>query len=167
VQLVWLKKIEMITKIKNNQFYRLILTNVYNHYGLDLSFVENKSRKTHILIPRQISIYLILKYTTLSQENVVNIFGLSNHTTAQNSRKRIESLKHSDKLFRQELKSIENKIIKNQAKIQSFDTNKVITLTNFTELERQKLKAAIELIVGSKIDSHLYQNTEMYVIEEN
>jgi hypothetical protein len=70
-------------------------------------------------------------------------------------------------LFRQELKSIENKIIKNQARIQSFDTNKVITLTNFTESERQQLKAAIELIVGSKIDSHLYQNTEMYVIEEN
>lgn len=85
-----------------------ILETVCNHYNVTASAVSSRSRKHEYVIARQVSMYLAQKYTKMPASRIGKLVGGRDHSTVIHSCSKIEQRLKVDRLFCDEITSIEN-----------------------------------------------------------
>ncbi len=79
-----------------------ITSSVAEFFGVNPNTLKGKQRKREILVPRQISMYLMRDLTTLSLEEIGSFFG-RDHSTVLNAIKRINSMMGNDAFFKRKI----------------------------------------------------------------
>ena len=69
---------------------------VQKRYDMRLSQLQSKRRSRHIVLPRQICMYLARQMTDLSLEDIGTYFGGRDHTTVMHACRKIERQMHED-----------------------------------------------------------------------
>ena len=181
-----MKREEIITNSKQVvelQTMEFIITIVQSYFNVAEDYYLRRSRKYEIVLPRQIAMYLIRKYTNkISLNDIGKKFGGKNHATILNGVKRIKNYMDVDKELKNQVADIEKIVkFKNKAVTENMDLNKdyyfidlnnfismkvlgdkSIILTGFTDDEvsdfSQKIKALIE--------TKQHDNMGMYILEK-
>ena len=84
--------------------YKIIDT-VYKFYGIDTSLATIKDRQPKFVLPRQVSYYLIKKYTRLSNAQTAMLFE-QNHPMSNHGRKVVNDRLDTEPKFRSQIESI-------------------------------------------------------------
>lgn len=90
--------------------YEKIMQVVCGFYGIDPLMLKNETRKKVIVIPRQVNMYFLEKYTDLSLSKIASIFDKRTHATVIHAIKTINDLRDTDKSFKLELETIDKLI---------------------------------------------------------
>lgn len=85
-----------------------ILDTVCNHFNVSATAVASRSRKRDYVTARQVSMYLAQKYTKMPASRIGKLVGGRDHSTVIHSCTQIEQRIKTDKLFCNEIQSIEN-----------------------------------------------------------
>lgn len=85
-----------------------ILDSVCNHFEVTVSAVNGRSRKREYVEARQVSMYLAQKYTKMPASRIGKLMGGRDHSTVIHSCSKVEKRLEVDKLFLDEIASIEN-----------------------------------------------------------
>lgn len=85
-----------------------ILDTVCNHFNVTATAVMSRSRKRDYVVPRQVSMYLAQKYTKMPASRIGKLVGGRDHSTVIHSCTQIENRIKTDKMFCDEIQSIEN-----------------------------------------------------------
>lgn len=97
-----------------------ILELVSDYYCIDIETMKKKSRKRHIVWPRQVCMYLMAYYTAIPYKGIGEIFGGKDHTTAMHSRQTVEDLMCSDPDVKEQINFLTQKLgIDAQARMQA------------------------------------------------
>lgn len=84
-----------------------ILDKVCNHFNVTAAQVNSKCRKHDYVVARQVSMYLAQKYTKMPASRIGKLVGNRDHSTVIHSCSQIEKRMMVDKLFADEISSIE------------------------------------------------------------
>ena len=97
---------------KNNKQinYREIISQVSHYYNLKASQLKGKERSKHIVLPRQIAMFLLRLDAKLSLVEVGKMFGGRDHTTVMHSVDKIENLYNTSEEIRQNIKELRNNL---------------------------------------------------------
>ncbi len=85
-----------------------ILEKVCTHYNVTATAISSRSRKRDIVIARQVSMYMVQKYTKMPAGRIGKLVGNRDHSTVIHSCTKIEDRMKVDKGFNAEMVSIEN-----------------------------------------------------------
>ncbi len=85
-----------------------ILNKVCNHFNVSQSAVASKSRKHDYVVARQVSMYLARKYTKMPDARIGRLVGGRDHSTVIHSCTQVEQRLKIDKMFSNDIASIEN-----------------------------------------------------------
>ncbi|SES75356.1 chromosomal replication initiator protein DnaA [Prevotella sp. kh1p2] len=85
-----------------------IIETVCSHYNVSASAVNSKSRKRELVTARQVSMYLAQKFTKMPASRIGKLVGNRDHSTVIHSCTQIERRLQVDRLFSDEIQSIEN-----------------------------------------------------------
>ncbi len=85
-----------------------ILNKVCAHFNVSQSAIASKSRKRDYVVARQVSMYLARKYTKMPDARIGRLVGGRDHSTVIHSCTQVEQRLKIDKLFSNEIASIEN-----------------------------------------------------------
>lgn len=85
-----------------------ILDTVCNHFNVSSTAVASRSRKRDYVTARQVSMYLAQKYTKMPASRIGKLVGGRDHSTVIHSCTQIEQRIKTDKLFCNEIQSIES-----------------------------------------------------------
>lgn len=85
-----------------------ILDAVCNHFGVTTASVAGRSRKREYVEARQLSMYLAQKYTKMPASRIGKLMGGRDHSTVIHSCSQVSKRIKVDKLFLDEVTSIEN-----------------------------------------------------------
>jgi len=99
-----------ITTFKKNVNTDKIIKEVATFYNLDPSQLLEKRRHKEIVLPRQISMYLIREEINQPYTRIADIFGGKDHTTIIHAYRKIKDKLNKDKSLRQEIELIKEKI---------------------------------------------------------
>jgi len=83
-----------------------VISSVCKHYGVSKEEILCKNRKKELIIPRQVTIYLIREMTHKSLPEIGKIMGGKDHTTIMHSHKKIEELLKVDLLIKNDIENI-------------------------------------------------------------
>jgi chromosomal replication initiator protein len=83
-----------------------IISSVSKYYGIAKEDILGKNRKKELILPRQISIYLIREMTNKSLPEIGKIMGGKDHTTIMHSQKRIEGFLKTDITIKSDIEKI-------------------------------------------------------------
>jgi chromosomal replication initiator protein len=84
-----------------------IVKTVCKHYGLELSAIHAKTRKSDVVQARQVAMYLTKKYTDYSIAKIGQLIGNKNHATVIYAYRTIKGQVDVDKAFRTEIEELE------------------------------------------------------------
>lgn len=84
-----------------------ILSAVCSRYGVKAKELVSKSRKQAVVLPRQLAMYLIHKYTDMSYSQLGRLFGKRDHSTVLYACNQIAHRISVDKQFRREVEEFE------------------------------------------------------------
>lgn len=84
-----------------------IVKTVCKHYGLELSAIHAKTRKSDIVQARQVAMYLTKKYTDYSISKIGQLIGNKNHATVIYAFRTVKGQFDVDKSFRAEIEELE------------------------------------------------------------
>ena len=84
-----------------------ILSAVCSRYGVKAKELMSKSRKQAVVLPRQLAMYLIHKYTDISYSQLGRLFGKRDHSTVLYACNQIAHRISVDKQFRREVEELE------------------------------------------------------------
>lgn len=84
-----------------------ILSAVCSRYGVKAKELMSKSRKQAVVLPRQLAMYLIHKYTDMSYSQLGRLFGKRDHSTVLYACNQIAHRISVDKQFRREVEELE------------------------------------------------------------
>lgn len=87
-----------------------ILKLISQHYGIKIPDLKGKSRTKHILIGRQVGMYLIKKHLDKSLVEIGKIFGGKDHTTVLNATRKIENQRQENAEIRKDIEDLNRKI---------------------------------------------------------
>lgn len=87
-----------------------IIDRTAKHFQLDLDEICGSKRNKHIVVPRQIAMYLLRSELHLSFPKIANELGRKDHTTAIHSIEKIEKAIKLDFLIREQVASIREKL---------------------------------------------------------
>jgi chromosomal replication initiator protein len=76
-------------------------------YETTVEILESKSRKRIYVIPRQIAMYFLKMFTSLSLKSIGSKFGERDHSTAIHSINTVKDLMDTDEDYRQKVKELE------------------------------------------------------------
>ena len=82
-----------------------ITSTVGEFFGVNPNSLKGKQRKREILVPRQVSMFLMRELTSLSLEEIGSFFG-RDHSTVLNAIKRINSKMSEDSFFKRKILDI-------------------------------------------------------------
>jgi len=85
-----------------------ILDSVCNHFNVSATAVNSRSRKHDLVVARQVSMYLAQKYTKMPASRIGKLVGGRDHSTVIHSCSQVEQRLKIDRLFSDEIQSIEN-----------------------------------------------------------
>ena len=78
-----------------------------SHYGVKMSDLEGKGRKSNVVFARQLLMYLTHKYTKLSCTDIGKKLGQRDHTTILHGCTQIEKMMNCDKNLRVDIEKLE------------------------------------------------------------
>ena len=84
-----------------------IISAVCNRYGVKAKELMSKSRKQTVVLPRQLAMYLIHKYTDMSYSQLGRLFGKRDHSTVLYACNQMAHRISVDKQFRREVEELE------------------------------------------------------------
>ena len=84
-----------------------IISKVCEHYNIEESAIQTKSRKREIVQARQIAMFLAKKYTDHSMSKIGQFIAKRDHATVIYACKAVEGLMQVDKNFKNEIEEIE------------------------------------------------------------
>lgn len=87
-----------------------ILDSVCTHFSVTVASVNGRSRKREFVEARQVSMYLAQKYTKMPASRIGKLLGGRDHSTVIHSCTKVHQLINTDKLFSDEIASIENSL---------------------------------------------------------
>jgi len=87
-----------------------IIDRTAKHFQLDLEEICGSKRNKHIVVPRQIAMYLLRSELHLSFPKIANELGRKDHTTAIHSIEKIEKAIKLDFLIREQVASIRERL---------------------------------------------------------
>jgi chromosomal replication initiator protein len=87
-----------------------ILKLISEHYAIKLPDLKGKSRTKHILIGRQVGMYLLKKHLDKSLVEIGKIFGGKDHTTVLNAVRKIEKHRQENAEIRKDIEDLNRKI---------------------------------------------------------
>ncbi len=85
-----------------------IMDKVCTHFNVTQAAVNSKSRKRDYVVPRQLTMYFTAKYTKMPAGRIGKLIGGRDHSTVIHSCSQIEKRLKVDKMFAEEVVSIEN-----------------------------------------------------------
>ena len=85
-----------------------ILDKVCGHFNVTTEQVNSKSRKREFVLARQVSMYLVSKYTKMPASRIGKLVGNRDHSTVLHSCSQVERRISTDKAFSEEIVGIEN-----------------------------------------------------------
>jgi chromosomal replication initiator protein len=85
-----------------------IVTSVCNHYEVSATSINSRSRKHELVVARQVSMYLVQKYTRIPTSRIGKMIGNRDHSTVIHSCTAVENLLKANHAFAEEIASIEN-----------------------------------------------------------
>lgn len=85
-----------------------ILETVCAHFNVTQTAVSSRSRRHEYVIARQVSMYLAQKYTKMPASRIGKLVGGRDHSTVIHSCSQVEQRMKTDKLFNDDIVSIEN-----------------------------------------------------------
>ncbi len=83
---------------------------VADHYKIKTVDLKSTSRAKTIVIPRQVSMYLIKKHLDKSLVDIGRLFGNKDHTTVINALQRVELLQTKDSEIKKDIEELTNRI---------------------------------------------------------
>jgi len=89
---------------------RQIIDKTAKHFQLDINEICGEKRDKHIVVPRQIAMYLLRSELHLSFPKIANELGRKDHTTAIHSVEKIEKSIKLDFYIREQVSSIKEKL---------------------------------------------------------
>lgn len=95
-----------IKQVNMNQ----ILKTVCNHYSVKAQDVKGNRRTKDIVLPRQVTMYLIQNITKTPLMTIGDFLGGRDHTTVLYGTQKIEKDMQNDLLFKKEIEAVKNKI---------------------------------------------------------
>ena len=99
-----------ITAFKKNIDSEHIIKEVASFYNLDRDKILEKRRYREIVMPRQISMYLMREEINQPYTKIASIFGGKDHTTVMHAYNKIKKNVQKDKSLKQEIELIRQKI---------------------------------------------------------
>lgn len=87
-----------------------IIDRTAKHFQIDVTEICSERRDKHIVVPRQIAMYLLRSELHLSFPKIANELGRKDHTTAIHSIEKIEKAIKLDFLIREQVSSIREKL---------------------------------------------------------
>lgn len=87
-----------------------ITSTVGEYFGINPNALKGKQRKREILIPRQVSMFLLRDLTNLSLEEIGSFFG-RDHSTVLNAIKRVNSMMSDDSFFKRKILDIRESLL--------------------------------------------------------
>ena len=88
-----------------------IIAKVCDYYNVTKTQICAKDRRTHIVTPRQIAMYMIKKHTDLYLKEISDLLGRKDHTTVIHAIKRVGNLAYTEDEYNNNLINLEQKII--------------------------------------------------------
>lgn len=85
-----------------------IMDTVCNHFNVSTTAVASRSRKREYVTARQVSMYLAHKYTKMPASRIGKLVGGRDHSTVIHSCSQVEMRIKTDRLFHDEITSIEH-----------------------------------------------------------
>ena len=130
----------------------VILDVVSDYYKIPVDAIKKDSRKREVLLPRQISMTLSLKYTKASLAKVGWIIGKKDHATVMHARKVITNLIQTDKTFRSTYREIDqmtevavrNKIYQAHTKVCEHCGSSIIVSLYWVNINNNKIHEKAE-----------------------
>lgn len=90
----------------------IILEIVCEHYNISLERIQLRSRKEEICLPRQLCMYLLKQYTTLTLNQIGSMFNDGfDHSTVLHSIKSVQDRIDTYERFRKRFKIIEQRVL--------------------------------------------------------
>jgi chromosomal replication initiator protein len=83
---------------------------VADHYKVRISDLKSTTRSKNIVVPRQVSMYLIKRHLDKSLVDIGRQFGGKDHTTVMNAIERVEHLQAKDLDFKNDLEELVTRI---------------------------------------------------------
>ena len=84
----------------------MIQKNVSEFYGVNIADLKTSRRQKHLVLPRQVAMYLTRKLTRHSLPEIGKAFGGKDHTTVMHSCKKIDQDIHSDAQLRKSIEQL-------------------------------------------------------------
>jgi hypothetical protein len=170
-------------QVLNNRIADYIFLLIKKYYNLpNDDYKTIKSRKREYVIPRQVGMYLLRKYTTLSQEGIGKHYSNKDHATVLYAERTVMQLCDTDKSFRKDVKELETAIkFKSKSISNNIDIDKhfyYIDFENHTSLKLKDDKGVIlsgfdekeieriKYFIGGVIDSRKHESTGLYILEQ-
>lgn len=88
----------------------MIIQAVSNYYGVDTRVLQGRGRSRNIVIPRQVSMYLLREETECSLVDIGNLLGGRDHTTVMYGCEKIAEEINADSRLRNEVLAIREKL---------------------------------------------------------
>ena len=88
-----------------------IVTVVTDHYQMKVADLKSKNRQKHVVLPRQVAMFLIKKHTDRTLEEIGTFFGGRDHSTVIHSVDKIKKMGDDDRDFRSLITQLERKIV--------------------------------------------------------
>lgn len=89
-----------------------IISNVASFFGVQEKDLKSKSRSARVVLPRQVSMYLIRTLLHFSLEETAKALGRKDHTTVLHAIEKIKYLQAEDKDFAQNILRIKGKLVR-------------------------------------------------------
>jgi chromosomal replication initiator protein len=100
---------EMLDAISKGSVEDIIIDEVIGSYNVTFAELQRKSRKREYAEPRQVAMYLLAKYTTMTLKAIGDMFGGRDHSTVIHAQRAVERDLYST-VYRDKVLNIENKI---------------------------------------------------------
>lgn len=169
-------------KLKEQRIIEYILKVVEKYLHVDSDFVTTKNRKRELVFARQVSMYLIFRYSTCSLERIGEVFNGKDHATVLHGKRTIANLMDTDKEVLRQINELERVIDLNIGIVREnidlskdfyyinfndhisiqFGDKKGMILTGFSDEEIEKIKT----LFYPFIESRLHKNTGFYILEK-
>jgi hypothetical protein len=174
-------KLSEVEKLHEEKIIKYILKIVENYYKVNPNYVTTNNRRRELVFARQVSMYLIFKYSTCSLKRIGEVFNGKDHSTVVHAKKTVLNLMQIDKEIKNQIDELK-KIIEINIKAinENFDLSngfyyvdfnkcysmiipegKAIMLTGFNDEEINDLK----LVFKNIINSRKHENTGLYILE--
>ena len=83
---------------------------VCKHFGITLAEMKGKKRNKHIVVPRQVAMYLSREFTNNSLPKIGKEFGGKDHTTVIHAHEKIQKMKKEDVEMKNHLDQLEKEL---------------------------------------------------------